>query len=394
MSRLPRTRGGLLPAFVLANAATVLAYLPFLSLLLPLKVEALAGAGRVVALSVILGSGAVAASIANIVVGIAIDRSRARGGGRRRWIVAGLVATMAGYAAIVLAHTAVALLGAVILFQTAVNVLVAPVMLVMVEDMRDAERGLAGGLMTLAQPLAMLAGAGLVMLYDRGEGAAYLAICVGVAVLVMPLLVVQARTLEPPVVVPAAQRPPRHLIALAASRLLLLTANSVLAGVLVYYFESVTGHLGASNVARRVGLIAMLANTLAVPAAVGLATRAHGRGQRKVVAVAAAFCGTGALAVMALAAGWVVPAIGYGLFVAALQVYVAQHSALVAQTLRATRHPARDLGLQNLANTIPAVLGPGLVLVLYAWSGIAALLATAVVLAAMSGLVLAMTAID
>jgi len=70
----PRRSGGFLLAYALANAGGVLAYLPFLTLLLPLKVEALAGQGRVMALSVILIGGAAAASVGNILAGLLIDR--------------------------------------------------------------------------------------------------------------------------------------------------------------------------------------------------------------------------------------------------------------------------------------------------------------------------------
>ena len=369
----------LLSAFALGNAGAVLAYLPFLSLLLPLKVEAMAGASRVAVLSAILFGGALAASIGNIAVGLLIDRALARGGSRRRWIALGVVATMAGYALILAAQRPFALFMAVMALQLAINALVAPITLVMAEEVADARKSLAGGLLALGQPLAMLAATGLVVLFDRSEAAAYAAICAGIVVLALPLLVTPGR----PVPLAAANDPPTArggLVGLALSRLLLLTANSSLTGILVYYFESLAHHLPAGDVARRVGLIGMAANAAAAVMAVTVAGRLHRWGGRRAVVVASALAAGAALALMDLIDGWRGAALGYGLFVCAVQVFASQHSAMVAQALRNPRHKARDLGFQNLANTVPSVLGPGIVMVFYRGGAMPGLLWTLVAL--------------
>lgn len=353
-------------AYALANAGGVLAYLPFLTLLLPLKVEALVGPTRVTVLSVILIGGAVAASIGNVAVGMVIDRSYRRGGGRRGWIVLGAAMLAASYALILAAHTTVALFVAVVMFQLALNVMLSPIGAVMVDEVPDGQKGLAGGLLAFAQPMAMMAAVALVSLYEWGEGAAYLAVSMGVAVLVLPLLVAGAR----PVVITdegaRAAMSRGDLVWVGLSRLMLMTANSILAGVLVYYFESLSWAVTAGAVARRVGVVSMLANGAAVPVAVLIgALPADGRRRKQFIMVAALMAG-GALGMMLLTRSWQLAALGYGLFVCALQVYASQHSAIVAQALRRPEHRARDLGLQNLANTIPAVIGPVIILLLHA----------------------------
>ncbi|MDE1917067.1 MAG: MFS transporter [Sphingomonadales bacterium] len=366
---MPRDHGplrstGFLLAFALANAGGVLTYLPLLTLLLPLKVEAMSGAGRVIALSRILIGGAIAASLGNILAGMVVDRSYAHGGGRRRWMVVGIVLTCLAFGLILRAKTTDALMVAVLAFQLAINVLLSPVTVLMVDEVPDEQKGLAGGLLALGQPIAMLAGVGLVSAYEAGEALAYLATCAGVGLLTLPLLCTRPR--------PASWRVSSQptmkagdLVWVGLSRLLLLTANSLLAGVLVYYFETLSSQVTPGMVARRVGVISMLACAAAVPVAVGVgALPIHGVTRKRVIAVAALAAGV-AIAVLGLADRWQVAALGYGLFVCMVQVYSSQHSAMVAQALRSTRHRARDLGLQNLANTVPAILGPGLVLALY-----------------------------
>lgn len=387
-----RRPAAFLLAFALGNAGGVLAYLPFLTLLLPLKVEAIAGAARVTVLSAILGGGAVAASLGNILVGLLIDRSVLRGGGLRPWIALGVVATAASYGAIGAAQGPVLLFVAVVLFQLAVNVLIAPVAVIMVDEMPDAQKGLAGGLLTLGQPMAMLAATVLALLYDRGEARAYLAICAGVAVLALPLLLSRPRPAIHGSQAPVVALARRDLTLLALSRLLLMTANCVLGGILVYYFESLSAGLSGPAVAARVGMVSMIAYGAAVPLAVLLGASRTGTGGARKVALGATLAGVCALALLALAPGWGWAGLGYGLFVCALQVYTSQHSAIVAHALRSPRHRARDLGFQNLANTIPALVGPGLVVLLYAVATMPVLIWTAAALVIASALALVQVA--
>jgi MFS family permease len=369
-----RRSGGFMLAYALANAGGVLAYLPFLTLLLPLKVEALAGEGRVAALSQVLIGGAVAASIGNILAGMLVDRSYAHGGGRRLWIAAGLLGMAGGYGLVLAAQAALALLLAVVAFQLLTNIMLSPLTVMMVDEVPDAQKGLAGGLLALGQPLSMLAGVALVSMYEAGEGTAYVAICLGVAALMLPLLWSRPIATTPGEAGDRGTMARRDLVWVGCSRLLLLTANSLLAGVLVYYFESLSGPISPGTVARRVGLINLLACGAAVPVAVLVgALPASVRRRKGFVLVSGLIAGV-ALAVMGLARGWQMAALGYGLFVCAVQVYSSQHSAIVAQALRSARHRARDLGLQNLANTVPAIIGPGLVLMLYTGTDLHALI--------------------
>jgi len=387
-----RRSPGFLLGFAMANAGSVLAYLPFLSLLLPLKVEAMAGADRVAVLSVILGGGAIAAGAGNILVGLLIDRSLARshgtGGGLRAWIAAGVATTMLSFGLIRAAHTPLTLFLAVVAFELALNVLISPVALLLVDEVPDAQKGLAGGLLTLGQPLGMLAATALVPLYENSEAAAYGAIGLGTCALVLPLVKTRARPTSPPAATDAPAVARRDLAWLLVSRLLLLTANCILGGILVYYFEGLSVALTAGAVARRVGVLAMIAYAVAAPIAVLLGAKTVTRATRKAFAIIAALCAGATVVMIVLVPRWEWAATGYVLFVCAVQVYTSQQSALVAQALRKPRHRARDLGFQNLANTAPAILGPLLVVTLYRYAAMPALIWTMAGLSLASALAL------
>jgi hypothetical protein len=77
--------------------------------------------------------------------------------------------------------------------------------------------------------------------------------------------------------------------------------------------------------------------------------------------IAAVFAG--ALCMMLLTHSWQWAALGYGLFVCAA---LCQPAFGDRGAGAAAEHRARDLGLQNLANTIPAVIGPMIILSLHA----------------------------
>ena len=79
--------------------------------------------------------------------------------------------------------------------------------------------------------------------------------------------------------------------------------------------------------------------------------------------MAAALCAATALALVQMGSGWVLLT-GYGLFQVALIAYLALDTALVAQLLGESRRPGEMLGYLNLANTMPSILVPSLVLAL------------------------------
>ncbi|MFN3435185.1 MAG: MFS transporter, partial [Sphingomonas sp.] len=106
--------------FALANIGGVIAYLPLLTLLLPVKVEGLGGEARIGVFAACATAGAVAASGANILFGWLSDRSVRRGGaagnGRRRWMAGGIVATAITYAGVALATTPAGIVAAIVVF--------------------------------------------------------------------------------------------------------------------------------------------------------------------------------------------------------------------------------------------------------------------------------------
>ena len=70
-------------AYTAAQTGAFIGFIPFLSLLLPLKAAAIDPDGKAELLALVALWGAVTAGIANLVAGIASDRARRHHGGRR-----------------------------------------------------------------------------------------------------------------------------------------------------------------------------------------------------------------------------------------------------------------------------------------------------------------------
>ncbi|WP_068088466.1 MFS transporter [Novosphingobium rosa] len=374
-------------AFALAYAGGVLSYMPLLGFLLPERIEAMAHQGRIEALSTVLVAGAVVASLSNIAAGWLSDRSLAAGRSRRGWIGIGLVGTVLAYGWVWRAQGATELLLAVCAVQAAINVVLAPLLAMLADEVPDAQKGLAGGLTTVAQPVSMGLSAALVALEQHSEALAYLALTVLITGMVLPLLATQARLLPAAPQAEHAQQPFQQQVWLWMARFLPQTAMNVLSYYLIYYFEDVTHGMPAPALVQQVSLLSAIATTLSVPLAVVAGHWARRQSRRRLLAQIAVLAAAAGLLAMRLADGWQGAALGYGLFAVGTHVFLAMHAALLVQALPSPRHRGRDMGLQNLSNTVPSLVGPALAVSLASGGHFALLLgvlAPMVVLSALS----------
>lgn len=347
----------LLAAFSLAHAGAVIGYLPLLSLLLPIKVARLAGEARIGWLTVAIVGGAVIASAGNILFGWLSDRSLARGGGRRRWIAGGAAALAVTFAAIARADHPATLVAAVLLFQLAVNAILAPMLAIMADEIPDDQRGLAGGLLAIGPPAAGAVSALLVATPGWSESAQLALLGTLAAAALLPLLLVRGAPVTPdPTPGPAGA--PRDLLVASIARLLVQVAGSALSLYLLYYFQSLAGPVAPETLAGRVGTLLTISYILPLPVAV-LAGRVSDRATHRAPFLlgTAAIAAAGLLA-MATGAHPAAGAIGFVLYSIGAAVFLALHAAFAIRLLPDPRHRGRDLGLINLANTLPALLGP------------------------------------
>ncbi|WP_315761023.1 MFS transporter [Sphingomonas sp. Y38-1Y] len=343
--------------YALASAGGTVAWLPLFTLLLPMRIEAVAGDARIGLATFVAVAGAIVASAANIAAGWASDRSVERGGGRRRWVAAGLAALVLAYPMIALAATPVAILLAVLLVQVAVNLLLAPLLAIMADEVPDAQIGFASSLLAFGAPLASAFLALLVAMPDLGMATRLMVVPVAAILLTAPFLILKAapRAGEP---VRSTPPPPRDLAIAWFARLLVQIAGNVVALYLFYYLRGVAAGQSAESVAARTGQLLTIVNLLAIPAALLCGRLSDRTGRRRTILFGAAAVAAAGLVAMGTADHWLAGAIGYAVFAIGSAVFVALHAGFAMLLLPSARRRGRDLGFLNLTNTAPSIIGP------------------------------------
>ena len=354
--------------FALANAGGFVAFVPFLTLVFPAKVGVLAGDERIHWLGAAALAGALAASLGNIAFGWASDLI----GTRRRWVAAGLILTLGSYVPLHFAASMVEILVAIVAYQLALNMLLGPLTAWAADVVPDRDKGLLGGLMAAAPAAGSVAGVIVTLPMIATESAQLALICLLVATLATPLLVLASA--ERPETAHNAANPPVHAYfdfgLLWVARLFVQVAGAVLFTFLLYFFQS--GSAPASQF--QVALLAAATLLIAFPATLLLGRVSDRLGPRKPFLVAAALIAAAGLLTMAWQQNTALAMLGYAIFGCATATFLALHAAFSMQLLPSRARHGRDLGILNLTNTLPNIIAPALAVWLVPEGGFSSLL--------------------
>lgn len=335
--------------------------MPFLTILLPMRMTALVGADDLTWLAIATIAGAVTASIANIVFGWASDRS----GSRVPWIAMGLVSSCALLVGFAAASTPVIVIGLLVAWQCALNMLLASLAAWAGDCVPDRQKGSLGGLLAFAP--AAGAGAGvLITLPGLAQGDARLwLVAAMVGICVAPVLLFgRPRSFpelmrdgpEPGAQVRAGSQAARMWIA----RLLIQVSEAALFAFLYFWLRSIDPGMTDARVAQTFGAILFCAAPIAL-----MTGRWADRRERPFAPLSATAAGaTAGLLMMALAPGLALALAGYVVFGLSASIFLSLHSAQTLRVLPRAAHRGRDLGIFNLTNTAPSVAVPWLTLAL------------------------------
>jgi MFS family permease len=368
-----RAERGFLAFYALAWAGSVIAYMPFLTLLLPVRIEWLAGNQAVGWLALITLLGAVASSLSNIAFGWLSDLS----GRRRPWVLGGLAVSSTLLLAAPRVESLWGLCALVVAWQAGVNMMIGPLSAWAGDQVPDGYKGLLGGLLALAPASGALAGALVTMPYfgpqigiasAAASGFARHAVVVLlVAACLAPLLLFGKDGGFRPAV--AAVRVERQVTqawlgAMATrmwlARLMVQISEALLFAYLYLWLRSVDPMLGPAGIAR----VLTLAVVLGAPSALLAGRWADRHGRPVAPLVASALVAALALVGMGLSqtpAQALASYLGLGV---ATSVFLALHSAQTLRVLPDGARRGRNLGLFNLTNTLPSLLTPALTVML------------------------------
>ena len=351
--------------YALAVSGGAVAYIPFLTILLPVRATVLAGENALNMLAIATFAGAISASLANIGFGWASDVS----GTRRPWIWAGLILSCALLIAMPVIDSLTMLVTMIVLWQIGLNMMLAPLGAWAGDSIPDSQKGMLGGLLALAPALGALSGAFVTLNgFTPFENRETLVVII-VVLMVIPVLIFGKPNPTPHLMQPIDREAasdaisaviPHAAVRMWLARLLVQIAEASLFAFLLLWFRSLDPDFVENDAASIFALVLGLAVFLAL--AVG---RWSDRANRPIFPLiwGAAIAALGLL-IMSLAPNLQVAIAGYVAFGLASSIFLALHTS---QTLRVLPRPhtrGRDLGIFNLTNTVPSLIIPWLTLAL------------------------------
>lgn len=352
--------------YAIAFFGTHLAFIPLFALLLPRRVAAIDLDHAIRLLSVLLLVGGITASVAHIAAGRWSDRWLKRRGSRRGLIAIGLAAVAGAQLVLAVAVSEAALIGALILFQLALNLMFAPLGALLADHVADRRKGRVAGWLNATLPLASVGTALAAFLFphDGPGGFVFIAAISGVALL--PLLlgwsfgpVAASDAAKAVMHSPTSADERADYVRLWCARLLIQLGAAF---VINYFFLYLVERENAHDASRLIGSLAALAAILSFTSALAAGYWSDRSGRRRPPMIVATLgCATGLLA-MATNPQWPVVVIAYILFHVGLTAFLSVDLAMVTQLLSRSERRGELLGVMNLTNTLPSILVPALTL--------------------------------
>lgn len=373
----PRRKVG--PAWIGGITAGMLGvYMAFftpIQVLLPLQLAAIAPESKVAAFGLVTGAGALVAVVANPVAGALSDRTTGRFGRRHPWTLGGVVV---GAVALAMLGTQTTVAGVLILWclaQASLNAGYASLNAAIPDHVPVRQRATVSGWIGFPQALGLVVGAIIVTMLVTGLAAGYLVIGLATVALVLPFVLT---TSDPPL--SRVDRKPVSWRSVLAgmwisprahpdfawawfTRFLVMLGNATGTLYLLYFLQDAVGYeqlFPGHSVDEGVLVLTLIYTTGVIVTCVAGGVLSDRIGRRKIPITVAS-------AVMAFAAvlltfwhTWPTAMAAAAIMGAGFGVYLSVDQALITQVLPQAADRGKDLGIINIANTAPQVLGPAL----------------------------------
>lgn len=365
-----RVPGVFLALLALANLGIMLAFYGPIQNLLPRMSEQIEGTdGKETALAIILGVGVIGSVIGNPLAGALSDRTTSRWGRRRPWLVGGALVGAMAIGLIPFQTSVVALTILWLFVQASVNSSYAALTATIPDQVPVEQRGVASGLVGLAQTLGIVLGVAVPAFLVTSLTGGSWAIAVLLVILVAPFVLY----LKDPQL-PKEQRPAFQLAEFVkgfwvsprlypdfawawAARFLVQLGSAMATLYLLFFLQDHIGMSSEDAQQAQTGVIGLYALGTILTAVVGgyLSDRS---GRRKIYVVWATVVMAVAAIILAAATGLTMTFVAAFILGLGYGWYLAVDQALITQVLPTAIDRGRDLGVINIANSLPQVLAP------------------------------------
>ena len=365
---------GFIAVLALTNLGIWTAFFTPIQFLLPLQVEAIDPASKESSLGLVVAAGALVALVASPLAGAFSDRTSSRLGRRRTWVLWPTLAAAAVLALMGGLTTIGGLTRGWALAQLTLNASYAAVTALLPDQVPVAQRGTVGAVVGAAQPLGVILGSLIATLVPGdntapdGQRLRYLVV---VVVLLTAVLFV-ARMPDPRLdreripafhlgsFVRAFWVSPREHPDFAwvfVTRFLVILGTAFVTTYLLYFTRDVLGKTPDEAGDTVAAILQFYIVALLVSALVAgpLSDRI---GRVKPFVIGASLVCAAAIVVLAFARTQGTATIAAAIMGAGFGAYTAVDLALISRVLPSAGDRARDLGIINIANSLPQVLAP------------------------------------
>ncbi|MFF3441480.1 MFS transporter [Streptosporangium sp. NPDC002721] len=357
----------------LANLVLWMAYFGPLQVLLPSQVASIDPAGKEESLALVTGVGAAVAMLLNPVAGALSDRTAGRFGRRHPWSLGG---ALVGAGALVLLAGQGSILGVTAgwcLAQAGLNAMQAALGAGVPDHVPVGQRGEVSGWIGIPQSLGVVFAVVLVTMVATTTESGYFLIAALVPLGVLPFVLTThdpRLTARPPFELRAFLRgfwisPRSHPDFFWAwlTRFLMQLGNAVATLYLLYFLADAVGYerLFPGEKAEDGLLVLILIYTATVVLTTVVAGVVSDRlGRRRALVTVSGLVSVVPAVMLAFWPQWPVAMAGAAIMGVGFGIYLSVDNALVTQVLPAAEGRAKDLGVINIANSGPQVLGPAI----------------------------------
>lgn len=380
--------------FALAVSGGSIAYVPLLTVLLPIKITALMADQDVEALARVTFYGAIIASLANIAFGMLSDRFA----NRTVWIAAGLVLSTGLLIAIGSASTLSQVIILVMCWQIGLNMMLAPLVAWAGDCFPDEQKGTLGGFLAFGPAIGAMAGSLVTFEAIVPSDWRLIAVAVLVIVTVAPVLILGRGHTRPELMRPVFEEDPEQeahplrnrkaAVRMWIARFLVQISEAGLFAFLLFWLRSIIPDFHENTAANIFSLVLIAA----VPVSLWLGSWSDRSAKPIIPLVVTGALSSVGLLIMAFSGGITVAIAGYVVFGIAATVFLSLHTGQTLRVLPEPQNRGRDLGVFNLTNTVPSLVMPWLTLTLVPSFGFSALFICFAVLVALgAGLLVGVT---
>ncbi|MGW6198029.1 MFS transporter [Kribbella sp. NPDC055110] len=361
-----RVRSGWTAAVVLANVGVFAAWLGPIQVLLAKQSEAVAPGNKEFVFGLVTGVGAAVSVVANPAFGAISDRTASRFGRRVPWVVAGAVGGAIGLGILSGAHVIALMLIGWCLMQLFGNALLAAATAVVPDRVPVAQRGVVGGWVAISQVLGALVGTALAAAFNSFT-LGYVACAVFLLLSVVPYLLRSGDavlTERPAFVfgefVKSFWISPRRYPDFGwawLTRFLFNVGNALGTLYLFYYLQD---EVGVADADTGVLILTAIYSVCVLVTAISFGRWSDRTARRKVFVTASGWVMAAAGVVLAVWPTWPGAVLGAIILGAGFGVYLSVDFALLTEVLPNARNRGKDLGVINIANSLPQVLAPAI----------------------------------